>query len=39
MVMIVGMYVRDVIKNIFVLFMKEFQVLNFKELFLLFYLK
>ncbi|MNE99331.1 hypothetical protein D3C80_1979900 [compost metagenome] len=37
--MIVGMYVRDVIKNIFVSSMKEFQVSNSKELFLLLYLK
>lgn len=39
MAMIVGMYVRDVIKNIFVSSMKEFQVSNSKELFLLLYLK
>jgi hypothetical protein len=37
--MIVGMYVRDVIKNIFTSSMKEFQVSDTKELFLLLYLK
>lgn len=37
--MIVGMYVWDVIKNIFVFFMKEFQVNDMKELFLFFYVK
>ncbi|TSJ41260.1 hypothetical protein [Fluviicola chungangensis] len=37
--MIVGMYVRDVIKNIFVSSMKEFQVNDTKELFLLLYVK
>lgn len=39
MSMIVGMYVRDVIKNIFVSSMKEFQVDSSKELFLLLYTK
>ncbi len=39
MSMIVGMYVRDVIKNIFVSSMKEFQVASSKELFLLLYTK
>ncbi len=37
--MIVGMYVRDVIKNIFVSSMKEFQVSDTKELFLLLFIK
>uniref|UniRef100_UPI002627AFD8 hypothetical protein n=1 Tax=Fluviicola sp. TaxID=1917219 RepID=UPI002627AFD8 len=39
MAMIVGMYVRDVIKNIFVSSMKEFQASSTKELFLLLFLK
>lgn len=37
--MIVGMYVRDVIKNIFVSSLKEFQATDTKELFLLLYIK
>ncbi|MNU67067.1 hypothetical protein D3C71_563980 [compost metagenome] len=37
--MIVGMYVRDVIKNIFVSSMKEFEVSDSKELFLLLFVK
>lgn len=37
--MIVGMYVRDVVKNIFVSSMKEFQVSDSKELFLLLFVK
>ena len=37
--MIVGMYVRDVIKNIFVSSMNVFQVSYTKELFLLLYVK
>ena len=37
--MIIGMYVRDVIKNIFVSAMKEFQSTDTKELFLLLFVK
>lgn len=37
--MIIGMYVRDVIKNIFVTSMKEFQTTESKDLFLLLYVK
>lgn len=37
--MIIGMYVRDVIKNIFVSSMKEFQANDSKELFLLLFVK
>ena len=37
--MIVGMYVRDVIKNIFVTSMKEFETTDSKELFLLLFVK
>ncbi len=37
--MIVGMYVRDVIKNIFLSSMKEFQANDTKELFLLLFVK
>lgn len=39
MSMIVGMYVRDVIKNIFVTSMKEFETADSKELFLLLFVK
>lgn len=39
MAMIVGMYVRDVIKNIFVSAVKEFQATDTKELFLLLFIK
>lgn len=39
MAMIVGMYVRDVIKNIFLSSMKEFQATSTKELCLRLYLK
>ena len=37
--MVIGMYVRDVIKNIFVSAMKEFQSTDSKELFLLLFVK
>lgn len=37
--MIVGMYVRDVVKNIFVSSVKEFQATDTKELFLLLFVK
>lgn len=37
--MIIGMYVRDVIKNIFVSSVKEFQAESTKELFLLLFVK
>jgi hypothetical protein len=37
--MIVGMYVRDVLKNIFVSSVKEFEATDTKELFLLLFIK
>lgn len=37
--MIVGMYVRDVVKNIFISSAKEFQVSSTKDLFLLLFVK
>lgn len=37
--MVVGIYVRDVIKNIFVSAMKEYQMKDSKELFLLLFVK